>query len=87
MIFARFQLAIKSKQDGKIWLKLCFPGGGGGGGSEIKCIIFKENNDNPFDNPHDIFLPDIFYACYVILCIISNLSGVVHGHFLVKYYT
>ena len=84
MIFARFQLAIKSKQDGKIWLKSCFPGGGGGGGgSEIKCIIFKENNDNPFDNPHDIFLPGIL----VILCIISNLSGVVHGHFLVKYYT
>ena len=27
--FARFQLAIKSKQDGKIWLKSCFPGGGG----------------------------------------------------------
>ena len=27
----------------------------GGGVSEIKCIIFKENNDNPYDNPHDIF--------------------------------
>jgi hypothetical protein len=35
---------------------------------------------NPFDNPHDIFLPGIL----VILCIISNLSGVVHGQFLVK---
>ena len=64
--------------------------GGGGGVSEIKCIIFKENNDNPYDNPHiflgnrDIsFLPGIL----VILCIISNLPGVVHGHFLVKYYT
>ena len=30
--------------------------GGGGGVSEIKCIIFKENNDNPYDNPHDSFL-------------------------------
>ena len=29
--------------------------GGGGGVSEIKCIIFRENNDNPYDNPHDIF--------------------------------
>ena len=62
--------------------EIVFSWGGGGGGSEIKCIIFKENNDNPFDNPHDIFLPGIL----VILCIISNLSGVVHGHFLVKYY-
>ena len=49
MIFAR--LTIKRKQDGKIWLKSCFRGGGGGGGvSEIKCIIFKENNDNPYEN-------------------------------------
>ena len=64
---------------------------GGGGVSEIKCIIFKENNDNPYDNPHDIFVGnrDISFlpSILVILCIISNLPGVVHGHFLVKYYT
>jgi hypothetical protein len=29
---------------------------GGVGASEIKCIsIFKENNENPYDNPHDNF--------------------------------
>jgi hypothetical protein len=58
MIFARFR--DKCKQDGKIWLKSCFRGGGGGGGgggtiSEIKCIIFKENDDNPYEiNNNDI---------------------------------
>ena len=40
--------AIKSKQDGKIWLKSCF-----GRGvlpdtvSEIKCFVFQQNNVNP----------------------------------------
>ena len=38
----------QTRRQNIIWL-------GGGGGSEIKCIIFKENNDNPYDNPHDIF--------------------------------
>jgi hypothetical protein len=42
----------ENKRDDKIWLKSCFRwgrgggGGGGGGVSEIKCIIFNENNDN-----------------------------------------
>jgi hypothetical protein len=27
------------------------------------------------------------FTVLVILCIINNLPGVVHGHFLVKYYT
>ena len=68
------------------------------GVSEIKCIIFKENNDNPYEihniyiklsivlhpmiiflgNKNISFLPGVL----VILCIISNLAGVVHGHFL-----
>ena len=33
------------RQDGKIWLKSCF----GGGVSEIQCIIFKQNNVNPYE--------------------------------------
>ena len=37
----------KRKQDGKIWLKSCF--GRGGGVSEIQCIIFKQNNVNPYE--------------------------------------
>ena len=48
----------QTRRQNIIWLNSCFSGGGGGGGggvSEIKCIIFKENNDNPYDNPHDIF--------------------------------
>ena len=43
MIFARF--GNKNKQDGKIWLKSCFRGYI----SEVKCIIFEENNDNPYE--------------------------------------
>jgi hypothetical protein len=27
----------------------------GWGVSEIKCIVFKENSYNPYDNPHVIF--------------------------------
>ena len=42
----------QTRRQNIIWLKSCFSGGGV---SEIKCIIFKENNDNPYDNPHDIF--------------------------------
>ena len=61
------------------------------GVSEIKFIIFKENNDNPYEihnnnNELSIVLGNKVYIL-VILCIISNLSGVMHGHFLVKYYT
>ena len=77
--------------------------GGGGGVSEIKCIIFKENNDNPYEiynncieisivfHPMIIFLGnnkiEFLPGILVILCIISSLPGVVHGHFLVKYHT
>jgi hypothetical protein len=35
--------------------EIVFSWWGGGGVSEIECIMFKENNDNPYDNPHDIF--------------------------------
>jgi hypothetical protein len=73
------------------------------GVSEIKCIMFEQNNDNPYEIHNiyiklnivfhviKIFLGDkkiqILPGILVILCIISNLPGVVHGHFLVKYYT
>jgi hypothetical protein len=68
------------------------------GVSEIKFIIFKENNDNPFEIHNNynelsiVFHPMIFFLgnkvyILVILCIISNLPGLMHGHFLVKYYT
>jgi hypothetical protein len=73
------------------------------GVSELKCIIFTENNDNPYENYNNyiklsiVFHPMIIFlgnknikflpGILVILCIISNLPGVVHGHFLVKYYT
>ena len=73
------------------------------GVSEIKYIIFIENNDFPYENYNNyiklsivfhlmiIFLgnKDIkFLPCIlVILCIISNLPGVMNGHFLLKYYT
>ena len=73
------------------------------GMSELRCIIFTENNDYPYENynnyiklsivfhPMIIFLgnKDIkFLPCIlVILRIISNLPGVMNGHFLVKYYT
>ena len=33
----------------KIWLKSCFVGVLGGGGSEIKCLIYHQNNVNPFE--------------------------------------
>ena len=42
----------------------------------ILMLLFLGNRDISF-------LPGVL----VILCIISNLPGVVHGHFLVKYYT
>ena len=35
-----------SEQDGKIWLKSHFRGGGGV--SEMKCILFNQNNNNPY---------------------------------------
>ena len=71
------------------------------GVSELKCIIFTENNDNPYENYNNyiklsiVFHPMIIFlgnkkilpGILVILCIISNLRGVVHGHFLVRYYT
>jgi hypothetical protein len=73
------------------------------GVSEIKCIMFEQNNDNPYEI-HNIYIKlnivfhvikfflgdkkiQILPGILVILCIISNLPGVVHGHFLVKYYT
>jgi hypothetical protein len=58
--------ATKSKQDGKIWLKCVFVEGGGGG-SEVKCIIFNENNDNPYGIHNNyiklslVFHPMIFF--------------------------
>jgi hypothetical protein len=97
MIFARF--CDKKQTRWQNMAEIVFSWGV----SEIKCIIFKENNDNPYEihniyiklsivlhpmiiflgNKNISFLPGVL----VILCIISNLPGVVHGHFLVKYYT
>ena len=46
---------IKSKQDGKVRLKSCFRG-------EIKCVILKENNDNPYEiNNNYIELSIVFH--------------------------
>ena len=56
MIFARF--GDKKQTRRQNMAEIVFSRGGGGL-SEIKCIIFKENNDNPYDNPHDNFLGEI----------------------------
>jgi hypothetical protein len=50
--------AIKSKQDGKIWLSW--------GVSEIKCIIFKENNDNPYENYNNYIKLSIVFHPMII---------------------
>ena len=57
------------------------------GVSEIKCVILKENNDNPYEIHNNYIELSIVFHPMIILCIISNLPGVVHSHFLVKYYT
>jgi hypothetical protein len=41
---------------------------GGGGGSEIKCIIFKENNDNPYEMHNKyIELSIVFHPMIIFL--------------------
>ena len=97
MIFARFGDKKQTRRQNMAEIVFSW------GVSEIKCIIFKENNGNPYEinnvyiklsivfhpmiiflgNKNISFLPGIL----VILCIISNLPGVLHSHFLVKYYT
>ena len=55
---------IKNKQDGKIWLKSCFRGGV----SEIKCVIFIENNDNPYEIYNNyIKLSRVFHPMIIFL--------------------
>ena len=41
-------------------------GGGGGGVSEIKCIIFKENNDNPYENYNNYIKLSIVFHPMII---------------------
>ena len=47
MIFARF--GDKKQTRRQNMAEIVFSWGGGGGVSEIKCIIFKENNDHPYE--------------------------------------
>ena len=47
MIFARF--GDKKQTRPQNMAEIVFSWGGGGVLSEIKCIIFNENNDNPYE--------------------------------------
>jgi hypothetical protein len=63
MIFGNKKQTIKTA---KIWLKSCFRWGV----SEIKCIMFKENNDNPYEI-HNIYIK-LNIVFHVIIIYIGN---------------
>ena len=50
MIFARHGDRKQTRRQNIAEIVFSSGEGGGGGVSEIKCIIFKENNDNPYEN-------------------------------------
>jgi hypothetical protein len=50
MIFTRLGDKKQTTRQNMAEIMFSWGGGGGGGGiSEIKCIIFIENNDNPYE--------------------------------------
>jgi hypothetical protein len=66
MIFAR--LGDKKRTRLKSCIRGGWGGGGGGGVGEIKCIIFKENNGNPYEIHNNyIKLSIIFHPMIIFL--------------------
>jgi hypothetical protein len=62
MIFARF--GDKKQARRQNWAEIVFSCGV----SEIKCIIFKENNDNPYENYNNyIKLSIVFHPMIIFL--------------------
>ena len=53
--------------------------GGGGGVSEIKCIILKENNDNPYEIHNNyIELSIVFHPMIIFFRKLENLISARH---------
>jgi hypothetical protein len=66
MIFAR--LGDKKQTRRQNMAEIGFSWGGGGGEREIKCIIFKENNNNPYENYKNyIKLSIVFHPMIIFL--------------------
>jgi hypothetical protein len=68
MIFARLGDKKQTIRQNMAEIVFSWGGGGGGGVSEIKCIIFKENNDNPYEiNNNYIKLSIVFHPMIIFL--------------------
>jgi hypothetical protein len=65
MIFAR--VGDKNQTRRQNMAEIVFLWGWGGGGSDIKCIIFMENNDNPYEIYNNYIKLSIVFHPMIIL--------------------
>jgi hypothetical protein len=64
MLFARH--GDKNQTRPQNMAEIVFSCGGGGGGSEIKCIIFMENNYYPYETYNNYIKLSIFFHPMII---------------------